>query len=70
FEKKGPEWKITDKAWENVRDQLVLARVNGGSPYLVIQDADYERNGELLITHRYESIELDLKYLERTLPHI
>ncbi|ETT53412.1 SpoVR family protein, partial [Paenibacillus sp. FSL R7-269] len=29
FEKKGPEWKITDKAWENVRDQLVLARVNG-----------------------------------------
>lgn len=70
FEKKGPEWKITDKAWENVRDQLVLARVNGGSPYLVVQDADYERNGELLIAHRYESIELDLKYLERTLPHI
>ncbi|WP_054939721.1 SpoVR family protein [Paenibacillus ihuae] len=70
FEKKGPEWKITDKAWENVRDQLVLARVNGGSPYLVIQDADYERNGELMIAHRYESIELDLKYLERTLPHI
>ncbi|WP_150275578.1 SpoVR family protein [Paenibacillus tepidiphilus] len=70
FEKKGPEWKITDKAWENVRDQLVLARVNGGAPYLVVQDADYERNGELLIVHRYESIELDLKYLERTLPHI
>ncbi|MEK3794964.1 SpoVR family protein [Paenibacillus sp. FSL R7-0204] len=70
FEKKGPEWKITDKAWENVRDQLVLARVNGGSPYLVVHDADYERNGELLIAHRYESIELDLKYLERTLPHI
>lgn len=46
-----------------MRDQLVLARVNGGSPYLVIQDADYERNGELLIAHRYESIELDLKYL-------
>ncbi|MNC13138.1 SpoVR family protein [compost metagenome] len=70
FEKKGPEWKITDKAWENVRDQLVLARVNGGSPYLVIEDADFEKNGELFITHRYESIELDLKYLERTLPHI
>ncbi|GGF73727.1 stage V sporulation protein R [Paenibacillus albidus] len=70
FEKKGPEWKITDKAWENVRDQLVLARVNGGSPYLMVKDADYERNGELFIEHRYESIELDLKYLERTLPHI
>ncbi|MBY9080441.1 SpoVR family protein [Paenibacillus sp. HN-1] len=70
FEKKGPEWKITDKAWENVRDQLVQARINGGSPYLVVQDGDYERNGELYIAHHYEGIELDLKYLERTLPHI
>ena len=32
FEKKGPEWKITDKAWENIRDQLVYSRVNGGFP--------------------------------------
>ncbi|MOA52207.1 hypothetical protein D3C78_1754660 [compost metagenome] len=37
---------------------------------MVIEDADFEKNGELFITHRYESIELDLKYLERTLPHI
>lgn len=70
FEKKGPEWKITDKAWENVRDQLVQARINGGAPYLVVQDGNFERNGELYIIHRYEGIELDLKYLERTLPHI
>lgn len=70
FEKKGPEWKITDKAWENVRDQLVLARVNGGFPFLVVQDGDYGRRGELYIQHRYEGIELDLKYLERTLPHL
>ncbi|AIQ63254.1 stage V sporulation protein R [Paenibacillus stellifer] len=70
FEKKGPEWKITDKAWENVRDQLVQARINGGSPYLVVKDGDFERNGELYIAHGYEGIELDLKYLERTLPHI
>ncbi|WP_025689953.1 SpoVR family protein [Paenibacillus zanthoxyli] len=70
FEKKGPEWKITDKAWENVREQLVQARINGGSPYLVVQDGNFERNGELYIVHRYEGIELDLKYLERTLPYI
>lgn len=70
FEKKGPEWKITDKAWENVRDQLVQARINGGAPYLVVQNGNFERNGELYIIHRYEGIELDLKYLERTLPHI
>ncbi|MCM3127350.1 MULTISPECIES: SpoVR family protein [unclassified Paenibacillus] len=70
FEKKGPEWKITDKSWENIRDQLIYARVNGGSPYLVVQDGDYLRTGELMLKHQYEGIELDLKYMERTLPYV
>lgn len=70
FEKQGPEWKITDKTWENIRDQLVASRVNGGSPFIVVQDGDYLRSGELLLKHQYEGIELDLKYLEHTLPHV
>lgn len=70
FEKKGPEWKITDKSWENIRDQLVYSRVNGGFPYIVVQDGDFNRTGELYLKHSYEGIELDLKYVERTLPYI
>lgn len=70
FEKKGPEWQITDKAWENVRDQLVFSRVNGGFPYLEVTDGDWQRTGELYVVHRYEGIELDLKYVERTLPYL
>ncbi|MBB6691637.1 SpoVR family protein [Cohnella xylanilytica] len=70
FEKKGPEWTITDKAWENVRDQLVYSRVNGGFPYLVVTDGDYQRAGELYLTHLYEGTELDLKYVERTMPYV
>ncbi|MCZ8522464.1 MULTISPECIES: SpoVR family protein [Paenibacillus] len=70
FEKKGPEWKITDKSWENIRDQLIFARVNGGFPYIVVEDGDYERSGELYLRHMYEGTELDLKYVERTLPYI
>lgn len=70
FEKKGPEWKITDKSWENVRDQLVYSRVNGGFPYIAVENGDYERNGELYLKHMYEGMELDLKYVERTIPYI
>lgn len=70
FQKQGSEWKITDKSWENIRDQLALSRVNGGAPYIVVQDGDYQRSGELVLRHQYEGIELDLKYLERTLPHV
>ncbi len=70
FEKKGPEWKITDKAWENIRDQLVYSKVNGGFPSLLVKDGDFNRTGELYIIHEYEGMELDLKYVERTLPHV
>lgn len=70
FQKQGAEWKITDKSWENVRDELVYSRVNGGFPYLLVEDGDYLRNGELYIRHAYEGVELDLKYLERSLPYV
>lgn len=70
FEKKGPEWKITDKTWEHIRDQLVFSKVNGGFPTLQVLDGDYLGNGELYIQHQFEGDELDLKYVERTMPHV
>lgn len=70
YEKQGPEWKITDQGWENIREQLIRSRVNGGFPYLVVDDGDYRGNGELYLRHVYEGIELDLKYVEKTLPYV
>lgn len=70
FEKKGSEYKITDKDYRNVRDQLVSMRVNGGFPYIVVENGDYLRNGELYLKHGYEGMELDPHYLEHVLPYI
>jgi len=70
FQKEGKEYKVVDKEWENVRDQLVNMRVNGGFPYITVHDGDYMRNGELYLKHWFEGIELDLKYLEKVLPYI
>lgn len=70
FEKQGADYYITDKDYENIRDTLVLSRVNGGFPYIVVEDGDYLRNGELYLKHCYEGIELDPHYLENVLPYI
>jgi stage V sporulation protein R len=70
FQKQGKEYKVVDKQWEHIRDQLVGMRVNGGFPYLTVTDGDYLKNGELYIKHWYEGIELDLKYLEKVLPYV
>lgn len=70
FQKQGRDYKIVDKAWKQVRDQLVSMRVNGGFPYITVNDGDYNKNGELYLKHGFEGIELDLKYLEKVLPYI
>lgn len=70
FQKQGREYKVVDKGWEQVRDQLVSMRVNGGFPYITVNDGDYLKNGELYLKHGFEGIELDLKYLEKVLPYI
>ncbi len=70
FQKQGKDYKVVDKQWEHVRDQLVSMRVNGGFPYLTVNDGDYMKNGELYLKHWFEGVELDLKYLEKVLPYI
>ncbi|WP_170006593.1 SpoVR family protein [Bacillus fonticola] len=70
FQKQGRDYKIVDKDWTGIRDQLVTMRVNGGFPYITVNDGDYLRNGELYLKHWYEGIELDLTYLEKVVPYI
>ncbi|CDQ21166.1 stage V sporulation protein R [Halobacillus karajensis] len=70
FQKQGQKYKITDKDHEAVRDQLVTMRVNGGFPYITVQDGDYVKSGELYLKHHFEEVELDVGYLEKTLPYI
>ncbi|WP_088012757.1 SpoVR family protein [Gottfriedia acidiceleris] len=70
FNKQGKEYKINDKSWVNVRDQLVNMRTNGGYPYITVIDGDYQKKGELYLKHSFEEIELDVKYLEKVLPYL
>jgi stage V sporulation protein R len=64
------EWTVTEKRWERVRDQLVANMTNFGYPYIEVADGDYDGNLELLLRHRYEGAELDLKYARKVLEYV
>lgn len=70
FKKQGQQWKVTDTEWETVRDGIVAKLVNGGNPYLLVEDGDYKGNGHLFLKHRHEGVDLDTYYLEKTLPYV
>ncbi|WP_236995035.1 SpoVR family protein [Heliomicrobium modesticaldum] len=70
YKKVGNQWQIIEKNWEVIRNELVNRMTNGGLPMLFVEDGDYNRAGELLIRHAYEGVELDIPYLEKTLPYL
>ncbi len=64
------EWTVTEKQWEKVRNQLVANMTNFGFPHIEVTDGDYDGNRELYLLHRYEGVELDLKYARKTLEYV
>lgn len=70
FKKVGYDWKITDKQWEKVRDGIVSNLTNCGFPYIVVENGDFNKRGDLYLKHLFESMELDVFYLEKTLPQV
>jgi len=70
YELRNNEWVIVEKDWQKVRDMIVDSMTNFGRPYIVVEDADFNRNGELLLVHKSEGKELDQAYAEKTLEYV
>ncbi len=65
-----PMWVVQDTDWKRVRDALLDSMTNFGIPIIMVEDADYNRHGELLLRHAYDGKPLDLDYTARTLKNI
>lgn len=70
FQKSGRDYKVLDSGWKDIRDEIISLRVNGGYPYITVNDGNYRNNNELLLVHEFEGVELDVKYLEKVLPYL
>jgi stage V sporulation protein R len=66
----GGEWKVVEKNWERVRDQIVRSLTSYGIPYIAVEDGDHKRNRELYLKHYFDGDELDTRYTERTLHYV
>jgi len=66
----GGEWKVVEKNWERVRDQIVRSLTSYGIPYIAVEDGDHKRNRELYLKHYFDGDELDTRYTEKTLHYV
>ncbi len=63
-------WVVQETDWRKVRDSLLDSMTNFGIPMIYVEDADYERHGELLLAHAYDGKALDADYAARTLKYL
>lgn len=67
FHKVGSQWQVADSEWEAVKTQLLNNLINGGNPKIVVREGDFHGKGILYLYHRHEGLDLDVRYLEKTL---
>jgi stage V sporulation protein R len=70
FEKRVTDWVITERDYKVIRDLLVQQRTNAGFPVLYVTEDAVGAYDRLCITHSFEGQELDVEYIERTLPRV
>jgi stage V sporulation protein R len=70
YRKEEGKWVVVEKNWEKVRDGILAGMTNFGSPYIVVEDPDFNGNRELLLKHCFEGTELDTTYAEKTLRQV
>jgi len=70
FQKQGKDYHVSSKECEEIKQAIINQRTNGGFPYIVVKDGDYNQNRELYLLHKFEGTELDVKYVKHTLPNV
>lgn len=70
YKKVYTKWQVTETSWETVRDGMIFLLTNCGYPYILVEDGDYRKNGELYLKHGHDGRDLDIYYLEKTLPYV
>lgn len=64
------DFRVTSTDAEDVKKKLMLEFTNFGKPTIVVKDGNYRNRNELLLTHNYNGVILDLEQAKQTLERV
>ena len=68
--KKSGDFRVSSTDYEDVKKKLMLQFTNFGKPTVVVQDGNFDNAGELLLTHQYNGIILDMGQAQEVLKRV
>jgi len=70
YNRKRAGFEIFSRDFGAIKSKLLAQLTNFGQPFIFVEDANYENRGELLLWHRYDGVDLDVRYGCDTLQNV
>ncbi len=60
-------YEIDSREFQKVKNKLLFQLTNFGDPFILVEDANHDNRGELLLRHRHEGVDLHEDHAKATL---
>jgi stage V sporulation protein R len=67
FNRRTNQYEIQDRDFKKVKEKLLFGIANRGQPLIYVTDGNHQNRGELLLWHRHQGLDLDVKWTRETL---
>lgn len=70
FNRRTNQYEITDRDFKRVKEKMLFQLTNLGQPFIYVTDGNYQNKGELLLLHKHQGLDLDVKWSRETMRSI
>jgi len=70
YDPRTRQYVISSRGFKEIKESLLDALTNFGRPFIFVTDGNFNNRGELLLSHRHEGRDLDMRYARDTLGNI
>lgn len=70
FNRRTNQYEIAERDFKKVKEKLLFQITNLGQPFVYVTDGNFQNKGEMLLWHKYQGLDLDVKWSKETMKSI
>jgi stage V sporulation protein R len=70
FNRRTNQYEIADRDFKKIKEKLLFQLTNMGQPFIYVTDGNYQNKGELLLWHKHQGLDLDVRWSRETMRSI
>jgi stage V sporulation protein R len=67
FNRRTNQYEIAERDFKKIKEKMLFGLSNGGQPFIYISDGNFQNKGELLLTHKHQGLDLDVRWARETM---